>query len=52
MMYRKTSFQYIGEYTISLIDNINSKNSSDVDDISTMLIKLGKPDSLKPLTTI
>ena len=35
-----------------LIDNINSKNSSGVDELSTILIKLVKSDLLKPLTTI
>ena len=35
-----------------LIDNFNSKNSSGVDELSTVLIKLVKSDLLKPLTTI
>ena len=35
-----------------LIDNINSKNSSGVDELSTILIILVKSDLLKPLTTI
>ena len=46
------SFQYVDEDTVSkLIDNIDSKNSSGVDELSTILIKLVKPDLLKPLTT-
>ena len=47
------SFQNVDEDTMSkLIDNINSKNSSGVDELSTILIKLVKSDLLKPLTTI
>ena len=47
------SFQNVDEDTVSkLIDNNNSKNSSGVDELSTILIKLAKSDLLKPLTTI
>ena len=47
------SFQNVDEDTVSkLIDNINSKNSSGVDELSTILIKLVKSNLLKPLTTI
>ena len=47
------SFQNVDEDTVSkLIDNINSKNSSGVDELSTILIKLVKSDLIKPLTTI
>ena len=35
-----------------LIDNVISKNSSGVDELSTILIKLVKSDLLKPLTKI
>ena len=35
-----------------LINNINSKNSSGVDELSTIIMKLVKSDLLKPLTTL
>ena len=47
------SCQNVDEDTVAkLIDNINSKHSSGVDELSTILIKLVKSDLLKPLTTI
>ena len=47
------SFQNIDEDSVSkLIDNINYTNSSGVDDLSTMLIKLLKSGLLKLVTTI
>ena len=45
-------FQNVDEDTVSKLTNINSKNSSGVDELSTILIKLVKSDLLKPLTTI
>ena len=46
-------FENVDEDTVSkLIDNINSKNSSGADELSTILIKLVKSDLLEPLTTI
>ena len=47
------SFQNVDEETVSkLIDNINCKNSSGIDELSTILIKLVKSGLLKSLTTI